>query len=267
MPQMITALGNANINVGGREITIGQQSVNIRGIGLIDSGGADDLTKGYKVDDIENVVLTQTNGIPVRVKDVAKVYVGYVPRMGIVGRDHDDESPRRSWSWAAPSTPTTSSRKIQAEVEKMNHDGTLPPGVKIVPYYDRTSLVGVTTHTVLHNLIFGCLLVFLIQWIFLGDLRSAIIVGVEHSVRAVLRHHHAGAAGRGRESAVGGRGRFRHHRRFGGDPGREHLPQFPGEAATTAAAAGGSRRGLLGRRSDQLARHVENKPPGPSGCA
>src|SRR5262249_14482928 len=68
--------------------------------------------------------------------------------------------------------------RIKAEVEKINSDGTLPPGVKIVPFYDRTSLVSVTTHTVLHNLVFGCLLVFLIQWIFLGDLRSAIIVGV-----------------------------------------------------------------------------------------
>ena len=60
----------------------------------------------------------------------------------------------------------------------MNKDGTLPPGVKLVPYYDRSTLVSVTTHTVLHNLIFGCLLVFLIQWVFLGNLRSAIIVGV-----------------------------------------------------------------------------------------
>src|SRR6202022_73941 len=60
----------------------------------------------------------------------------------------------------------------------MNRDGTLPPGVKVVSFYDRMALVGVTTHTVLHNLIFGCLLVFLIQWIFLGDLRSAVIVGV-----------------------------------------------------------------------------------------
>jgi cobalt-zinc-cadmium resistance protein CzcA len=60
----------------------------------------------------------------------------------------------------------------------MNSDGTLPPGVKLVPYYDRSTLVAVTTHTVLHNLIFGCLLVFVIQWVFLGNLRSAIIVGV-----------------------------------------------------------------------------------------
>jgi heavy metal efflux system protein len=68
--------------------------------------------------------------------------------------------------------------KVKAEIDKMNHDGSLPPGVKVVPFYDRGSLIAVTTHTVLHNLIFGCLLVFLIQWIFLGDLRSAIIVGV-----------------------------------------------------------------------------------------
>ena len=66
--------------------------------------------------------------------------------------------------------------QLQAEVEKLNSDGSLPAGVKIVPYYDRSTLVGVTTHTVMHNLIFGCLLVFFIQWIFLGDLRSAIIV-------------------------------------------------------------------------------------------
>ena len=57
LPQIITALGNANINVGGREITVGQQSVNIRGIGLFDSGGNEDLTQGWHVNDIENVVL------------------------------------------------------------------------------------------------------------------------------------------------------------------------------------------------------------------
>jgi heavy metal efflux system protein len=68
--------------------------------------------------------------------------------------------------------------KVKAEINTMNRDGSLPPGVKLVPYYDRSSPVAVTTHTVLHNLIFGCLLVFLIQWVFLGDLRSAIIVGV-----------------------------------------------------------------------------------------
>ena len=72
VPQILTALGNANINVGGREIRIGQQSINIRGVGLIDDGGNDDLAQGYKVGDIENVVLTQVNGVPVLMKDVGK---------------------------------------------------------------------------------------------------------------------------------------------------------------------------------------------------
>jgi cobalt-zinc-cadmium resistance protein CzcA len=176
IPQLITALGNANINVGGREITIGQQSVNIRGVGLIDSGGADDVTKGYKVQDIENIVLSQSGGLPIQVKNVATVSVGYVPRLGIGGRDHDDDIAAAIVVMGRTQHTNDIIPRVQAEVDRLNIDGSLPPGVKIVSYYDRSSLVGVTTHTVLHNLIFGCLLVFLIQWIFLGDLRSAIIV-------------------------------------------------------------------------------------------
>ena len=68
--------------------------------------------------------------------------------------------------------------KVEEAIQTLNRDGSLPRGVKVVPFYDRSSLVALTTHTVLHNLVFGCLLVFLIQWIFLGDLRSAIIVGL-----------------------------------------------------------------------------------------
>jgi len=176
IPQLVSALGNANINVGGREITIGQQSVNIRGVGLVDSGGADDVTKGYKVQDIENVVLTQSNGLPIQVKHVATVSVGFVPRLGIGGRDHDDDVATAIVVMGRTQHTNDIIPRVQVEVEKLNSDGSLPPGVKIVPYYDRSSLVGITTRTVLHNLIFGCLLVFLIQWVFLGDLRSAIIV-------------------------------------------------------------------------------------------
>ncbi len=176
IPQLITALGNANINVGGREISVGQQSVNIRGIGLVDSGGADDVTKGYKVRDIENIVLTQSNGLPIQVKDVATVSIGYVPRLGIAGRDHDDDVAAAIVVMGRTQHTNDIIPRVQAEVERLNHDGSLPPGVKIISYYDRSSLVGVTTHTVLHNLIFGCVLVFLIQWVFLGNLRSAVIV-------------------------------------------------------------------------------------------
>jgi len=178
IPQIITALGNANVNVGGREITMGQQSVNIRGLGLIDTGGNTDLTQGRRVSDIENVVLSQSNGVPVQIKDVAKVEVGYVPRLGIAGRDSQPDIAAAIVVMGRTQHTNEVLPKVEAEIEKINTDGTLPPGVKVVPYYDRSALVEVTTHTVLHNLVFGCLLVFLIQWIFLGDLRSAIIVGV-----------------------------------------------------------------------------------------
>jgi len=177
IPQIISALGNANINVGGREITVGQQSVNIRGVGLFDSGGDSDLTQGWHVNDIENVVLTQVNGVPVQVKNVAKVSVGYVPRLGIAGRDRDDDVALSIVVMGRTYHANDVIPRIKDEIEKMNTDGTLPPGVKLVPYYDRTSLISVTTQTVLHNLIYGCGLVFLIQWIFLGNLRSAIVVG------------------------------------------------------------------------------------------
>ncbi len=176
VPQIIAALANANINVGGREITIGQQSINIRGIGLIDDGGDDDLTKGDRVTDIENVVLSQSNGAPVLVKDVAKVSVGFVPRLGIAGRDNQDDIVAAIVVMGRTDHTNDVLPKIQKMVRKINTDGTLPKGVKVVPFYDRMSLVDVTTRTVTHNLIFGCLLVFFIQWLFLGDLRSALIV-------------------------------------------------------------------------------------------
>ncbi|HTV38453.1 MAG TPA: CusA/CzcA family heavy metal efflux RND transporter [Xanthobacteraceae bacterium] len=178
IPQIITALGNANINVGGREITVGQQSVNIRGIGLMDSGGDSDLTQGWHVSDIENVVLGEFNGVPVQIKDVAKVSIGVRPRLGIAGFDHQSDVALAIVVMGRTFHTNDIIPRIQAKIQQLNTDGSLPPGVKLVPYYDRSSLVEVTTHTVLHNLIFGCLLVFLIQWVFLGNLRSAIIVGV-----------------------------------------------------------------------------------------
>jgi heavy metal efflux system protein len=178
IPQVLTALGNANINVGGREIRVGQQSINIRGVGLIDDGGNDDLAQGYKVGDIEHVVLNQVNGVPVLVKDVGTVSVGYRPRLGILGRDREDDVVGAIVVMRRTEKTADMIPKVEAAIVKLNHDGSLPPGVRVVPFYDRSSLVALTTNTVLHNLIFGCLLVFLIQWIFLGNLRSATIVGL-----------------------------------------------------------------------------------------
>jgi heavy metal efflux system protein len=178
LPQIISALGNANVNVGGRTINFGQQSVNIRGVGLMNSGGDADLTQGYKTEDIENVPLGQSNGVPIFIKDVAKVSIGYVPRLGKAGRDRDDDVVAAIVIMNRTLHTNDVVARVRDEIKKINSDGSLPPGVKLVPFYDRTTLVDVTTSTVLHNLVNGCLLIFFIQWLFLGDLRSAIIVGV-----------------------------------------------------------------------------------------
>jgi len=177
LPQVITALGNANINVGGRTINVGQQSVNVRGVGLMDSGGETDLTRGYKVQDIENVMLASVKGLPIFVKDVAKVSVGYTPRLGKAGRDHDDDVVAAIVIMNRTLHTNDVIQRVRSEIQKINTDGSLPPGVKLIPFYNRSTLVAVTTSTVLHNLLFGCVLIFFIQWLFLGDLRSAIIVG------------------------------------------------------------------------------------------
>jgi heavy metal efflux system protein len=177
LPQVISALGNANINVGGRTINVGQQSVNVRGVGLMDSGGETDLTQGYKVQDIENVMLSAPNGLPIFVKDIAKVSVGYVPRLGKAGRDHSDDVVAAIVIMNRTLHTNDVVTRVRSEIEKINTDGSLPPGLKLVPFYDRSTLVAVTTSTVMHNLLYGCLLIFLVQWLFLGDLRSAIIVG------------------------------------------------------------------------------------------
>ncbi|MBN8885679.1 MAG: efflux RND transporter permease subunit [Rudaea sp.] len=165
LPQLITAIGNANSNVGGRTVNFGQQSINIRGVGLIRDGT-----------DIGNIVLSQTNATPVLVKDVAEVTVGNLPRLGKAGRDDENDVVTAIVVMNRTLQTNEVLARVKAEINKINHDGSLPPGVHLDPFYDRSTLVNTTTHTVVHNLIFGCLLVFLIQWIFLGDLRSAIIV-------------------------------------------------------------------------------------------
>src|SRR5260221_863991 len=122
-------------------------------------------------------MVSGAEGLALFVKDVAKVWVGYVPRLGKAGRDHGDDVVAAIVIMNRTLHTNDVVARVRSEIEKINTDGSLPPGVKLVPFYDRTSLVGVTTSTVLHNLIFGCLLIFAVQWLFLGDLRSAIIVG------------------------------------------------------------------------------------------
>jgi cobalt-zinc-cadmium resistance protein CzcA len=165
LPQLIAAISNSNINVGARTLDIGQQSANVRGIGLIRS-----------LDDINNIVLTESGGTPVLLKDVAQALVGHTQRLGIAGRDDDSEIVEGIVLMRRGEKTLEVIKRIEAEVENINKSGILPAGVQIKPFYDRRELISVTTHTVLHNLIFGIILIFFIQLLFLGDLRSAIIV-------------------------------------------------------------------------------------------
>ena len=166
--------------------------------------------------------------MPVKVKDIARVYIGHVPRLGKAGRDRENDVVAAIVVMNRTLHTNDVVPRIKAEIEKINTDGTLPPGVKLVPFYDRTTLVTVTTATVLHNLIFGCLLVFLVQWLFLGNLRSAVIVGVNipfalffSIIILVMRGEDANLLSVG---AVD----FGIIVDLGCDPGREHISELSG---------------------------------------
>ena len=167
LPQVLQALGNANINVGGQTVNIGPQATVVRGVGLI-----------HSVDDVRHTLLASNQGVPIYLSDVAQVQIGHQPRLGIAGHESDDDIVQGIvlMRRGAQSIPTI--QRVEAEVERINSQGILPPGVHIERIYDRSDLIQVTTHTVLHNMIAGVLLIFILQWIFLGDLRSAFIVSM-----------------------------------------------------------------------------------------
>jgi cobalt-zinc-cadmium resistance protein CzcA len=126
-------------------------------------------------------------------------------------------------------------RRVAAAIERINSDGSLPAGVKIVPFYDRGDLVAVTVQTVLHNMFFGIALIFLIQWLFLGNLRCALDRLGDHPRSRSSWPSSSRAARRIRQSPVGRRHRSRHHRRFHRHHDGEHLPSPFGHAPQATA--------------------------------
>lgn len=165
LPQVLQTIKNSNINVGGNVLNLGTQAAVVRGVGLIQS-----------IEDLKSTMLTTVSGNPVLVRDVAEVIVSHKQRLGIAGRDDDDDIVQgivlmRRGQQSAPTI-----QRVKAAVDSINNSGILPPGVKIERIYDRQDLINVTTNTVLHNMMIGVLLIFLLQWLFLGDFRSALIV-------------------------------------------------------------------------------------------
>jgi heavy metal efflux system protein len=165
LPQVLQALGNSNINVGGQTVDVGPQSAVVRGVGLI-----------HSVEDIGHTMVAVNHGVAVRVEDVASIQIGHQPRLGIAGIGNSDDIVQGIvlMRRGAESMPTI--ERVKAEVREINSSGILPPGVRIERIYDRSDLIRVTTGTVLHNVLAGILLIFLLQWAFLGNLRSAVIV-------------------------------------------------------------------------------------------
>jgi cobalt-zinc-cadmium resistance protein CzcA len=138
----------------------------VRGVGLIRS-----------IEDLRHTMLTPNNGFPVLVSDVATVRIASKPRLGIAGMNDDDDIVQGIVLMRRGEQSTPTIERVEREVDAINGSNLLPAGVRIERIYDRKDLIQITTRTVLHNMALGIALIFALQWIFLGNLRSALIVG------------------------------------------------------------------------------------------
>jgi cobalt-zinc-cadmium resistance protein CzcA len=166
VPQIFQQLGNNNANAGGGFYSQGGQFYYIRGLGLV-----------RNLEDIGNIVIQEKNGIPVLVKDLAKVQIGYAPRLGQFGYMKQDEAVEGVILMRVGEQAQVVLQRVEAMTKDLN-EHVLPPDVKIVPYYDRQGLIEETEHTVEANLLRGMLLVLVILGLFLFSVRTALIVAV-----------------------------------------------------------------------------------------
>jgi len=163
--QLVTALANANANVGGDTVRNGEQRYVVRGVGLIQT-----------LDDIRNIVVAVNQGVPVRTGDVAEVIMGNAPRLGQVQFDDKEETVEGIVLMRRGGNATEMLDRVKKRISEINLSGLLPEGMKLVPFYDRQNLLDLTTHTVEHALFFGISLVLAVLFIFLGNIRAAAAV-------------------------------------------------------------------------------------------
>ncbi|MEP6835476.1 MAG: efflux RND transporter permease subunit [Gemmatimonas sp.] len=160
------ALGANNSNAGGGFISEGGQFFYVRGLGRV-----------VTLEDIGNITLTLKNGTPVLVKNVATVEIGHAPRLGQFGYRDQDDAVEGIILMRSGEQAQNVLKRVEAKTAELN-DHILPKDVKIVPYYDRSELVKLTTRTVAENLLVGSVLVVIVLVFFLYDLRSGLIVAV-----------------------------------------------------------------------------------------
>jgi len=176
---VFTAVQKTNINIGGDMLVQNNQAFVVRGIGLLND-----------INEIANIVINNTNGVPVLVKDVAEVKISNVPRLGWVARSNGlvDSTGKRVVTdepdvveaivvMRKGANPSEVVEAIKAKVEKLNN-GILPRDTRIVPYYDRSDLIEYATHTVTHNLVEGIILVTLLVSLFMFNWRTTLIVSI-----------------------------------------------------------------------------------------
>ncbi len=163
---VVNALSNNNQNAGGGFYQQGGQFYYVRGLGRLR-----DLT------DIKNVVVANHDGVPIKVSNLGKVRLGHAPRLGQFGYMNQNDAVEGVLFLRTGDAAQTVLKKVRAMTAYLNQH-VLPPDVKIHPYYDRTSLIELTVHTVEHNLLLGILLVTLVLVLFLRSFRTGLIVAI-----------------------------------------------------------------------------------------
>ncbi|MGB7308671.1 MAG: CusA/CzcA family heavy metal efflux RND transporter [Candidatus Acidiferrales bacterium] len=166
LPQIANSIQSSNANAGGSYLTMGSQSVNVRGLGLLQT-----------IPEMQQVLITEHNGVPVYLKDVADVHESFEPRLGQVGVGHDDDAVEGIVLLQRGEQSLPALRALKKRVAELN-SYLLPPGMHLKTLYDRTDLIHLTTSTVRHIVLMGLALVTAILIIFLGDLPVSLIAAL-----------------------------------------------------------------------------------------
>ena len=168
--QVAQAITFNNANAGGAVLDNGQQSMVVRGVGLVQS-----------IADIENIVIVETRGVPVYLRDIARVQIGAAQQTGIFGVSDKNGTKNGGVEGIVlmrrGENPTVILDGIKEAVEELNTTR-LPDGIRMVPIYDRTDLVGNTLHTVTHTLLEGLIIVVAVLFLFLGSVRAALLTAL-----------------------------------------------------------------------------------------
>jgi cobalt-zinc-cadmium resistance protein CzcA len=166
LPQVLAGVTSSNANAGGNYLTVGSQNVNIRGIGLL-----------HDTEDIGKIVITQRNGAPILLKDVADIHEGHQQRLGKVGIDRDSDAVEGIVLLQRGEESLPALKALNQKIEALNN-GLLPKGMRIKKLYDRTRLIHLTTTTVRHVVLTGLVLVTVLLLVMLGDIRLTLITAL-----------------------------------------------------------------------------------------